>query len=553
MIKKVCFFAVMILMITISCKNKITDVSAALDEIDEADIRTHISILASDEFGGRAPASEGEEKTMDYLSTEFEKLGLYPGNNGSWFQEVSMMKITAGRDMQMNITGGKGSIKLNSAEDFIGGTAHSTDRISINNSDILFIGYGINAPEFDWNDYEGLDVRGKTVVMLVNDPGYATGDSALFTGKAMTYYGRWTYKYEEAARQGARAAIIIHETGAAAYPWEVVQNSWSGPQFYLENNEFADSELEFKGWITTNTAREIFEAAGIDYENTITSAAQRGFKAMNLNLRMSVSFSNSHENVKSNNILALWPGDKRKDELIVYTAHWDHLGINNDFEGDTVLNGAVDNATGVAALLELAEGFTRLAERQDRSVLFLAVTAEEQGLLGSEFYASNPVYPLEKTVAVINMDALNIFGSTRDMTIIGYGNSSLDDYVKAVLQDHGRYAKADPTPAKGSYFRSDHFSFAKKGVPSLYLSSGNDNIEHGREWAVKQSEAWVNERYHKPSDNFEPDLWNFEGMINDIKVFFQTGYRIAITDDYPEWNENFPFRSLRDEMIQGSK
>lgn len=549
MIRKNFFVAFLLVFVVVSCRNKENIVSEAAGSINAEDIKEHISVLASDDFGGRAPATRGEEKTISYLAGQFGNLGLEPGNRGSWFQEVSMIRITAERNMEMNVSGGRKSLKFRSPYDFIGGTAHTTDRIDIKGSEVVFIGYGINSPEYNWNDYEGLDVKGKTVLMLVNDPGYATGDSSLFTGKAMTYYGRWTYKYEEAARQGAKAAIIIHETGAASYPWEVVQNSWSGPQFYLEDNEFIESDLEFRGWITGDAAKQMFESAGIDFEKTVRSAEMKGFEPVPMNLEMSVGFGNKVEHVKSNNVAALWPGAGRSDEIIIYTAHWDHLGINPEFEGDSILNGAVDNATGTAALIELAEAFTKLPEKQERSILFLAVTAEEQGLLGSEYYAANPIYPLANTVAVINMDALNIFGSTKDMTIVGYGNSELDMYAERVLKNHGRYASPDPTPERGGYFRSDHFSFAKKGVPSLYLSDGIDNIEHGKEWALSESEKWIQQNYHKPTDNYEPEKWDFKGMTDDIRVYFEIGYDLSMTDDFPEWNPDFPFRSLREEMM----
>ena len=531
------------------CKTK-KDNSGASENITADDLKKQISVLASDEFGGRAPASAGEEKTINYLAEEFKKLGLEPGNNGSWFHEVSMIKITAEAGMKLDISGGKDKISLTSPEDFIGGSPQTIDKIEVNGSDIIFAGYGINAPEYDWNDYAGLDVKDKTVIVLVNDPGYATGDTALFTGKAMTYYGRWTYKYEEAARQGAKAVIIIHETGAAGYPWEVVQNSWTGPQFYLENNEFMGSELQFKGWITTVTARKVFESAGIDFEQAIRAAATRGFKPVIMNLKASINFKNNVEHIKSNNVAALWPGSDRPEEYIIYTAHWDHFGINPAFKGDSILNGAVDNATGVAGLIEIARAFTSLPEKQNRSVLFLSVTGEEQGLLGSEFYAQNPIFPLAKTVGVINMDALNIFGKTKDMTIVGYGNSELDNYAEKVLKRHQRYASPDPTPEKGGYFRSDHFSFAKKGVPSLYLSKGVDNEAHGKEWGLKESERWIQENYHKPSDNYEPEKWDFEGMIDDIKIYFETGYELSISNEFPQWNAKFPFKPLRDEMMK---
>jgi Zn-dependent M28 family amino/carboxypeptidase len=531
------------------CKTK-NDISTALSSINEEGMKKNISVLASDDFEGRAPSTKGEEKTINYLAEQFKNLGLEPAANGSYFQEVAMLKITADPAMRLNIAGSKGNISLNYADDFIGSTPKTADEIRIDNSDIVFAGYGIIAPEYNWNDYAGIDVKGKTVVVLVNDPGYATNDTSLFTGKAMTYYGRWTYKYEEAARQGASAILIVHETGAAGYPWEVVRNSWSGPQFSLENNSLMDSALELKGWLTGDAAIKIFQSAGFDLKQLSSDAAKRGFKAVPLNLKLSTNFKNTVEHVKSNNVAALLPGAERSDEYIIYSAHWDHFGINPSFREDSILNGAVDNATGVAALLEIAKAFRKLPAKQNRSVLFLSVTGEEQGLLGSEFYAKNPIFPLNKTVAVINMDALNIFGKTKDMTIVGYGNSDLDRYAEDVLKKYDRYAQPDPTPEKGGYFRSDHFSFAKVGVPALYLSKGVDNIEHGREWALKQSEDWTMKNYHKPSDNYEPEKWNFEGMIDDIKIYFEIGYDLSMTAEFPNWKSGQPFKPLRDAMMK---
>ena len=461
-----------------------------------------------------------------------------------------MIKITADQNMNLNITRGRNKITLKFPDEFIGGTPLPEDLIKIDNSDIIFVGYGINAPEYNWNDYEGLDVKGKTVLILVNDPGYATGDTSLFTGRTMTYYGRWTYKYEEAARQGARAAIIIHETSAAGYPWTVVRNSWSGPQFYLEDNEFLGSELLFKGWVTTDAAKKLFTTAVMDYDQMTASASRRGFKPAAMKMKASVQFKNDVDHVKSNNVTAILPGTNSSGEYIIYTAHWDHLGINPAFKEDSILNGAVDNATGTAALIELAEAFTKLPRKQERSVLFLAVTGEEQGLLGSEYYTQNPIFPLAKTVAVINTDGLNIFGSTKDMTVIGFGNSELDNYAIEVLRKHDRYASPDPNPEKGGYFRSDHFSFAKKGVPSLYLADGVDDIRHGKQWGLDQKEKWIQENYHKPSDNYEPDKWDFNGMIDDIRVYFEIGYDLSISKEFPEWNQGFPFKPLRDKMMK---
>jgi Zn-dependent M28 family amino/carboxypeptidase len=533
----------------IACNVENRKIRPALESITIDNIKSNISILASDDFLGRAPSTLGEEKTINYLAEQFKKSGLKPANNGSYFQEVSLMKLTADESMKLDISGGKSDISLIFSDDFIGGTTQTSEFVKIEKSDIVFVGYGINSPENSWNDYDGLDVKGKTVLILVNDPGYVSSDSNLFDGKSMTYYGRWTYKYEEAARQGATAAIIIHETGAAAYPWAVVQNSWSGPQFYLADNELSGSNLQMQGWITTEAAKKVFESAGMDYNNLLASAAKRGFKAVNMNLKASVQFTNRVEYTKSNNVAAVWPGTDRADEYIIYTAHWDHFGVNPAFKEDSILNGAVDNATGTAALIEIAGAFTKLPEEQNRSILFLAVTCEEQGLLGSQFYSENPIFPLDKTVGAINMDALNIMGKTRDMTIIGFGNSGLDDYAIKVLKKYGRYANPDPTPEKGGYFRSDHFSFAKVGVPALYLSGGIDNVEHGKEWALAESEKWIMENYHKPSDNYEPDIWNFDGMIEDIRVYFEIGYDLSISDEFPDWSPGSPFKSLRDDMM----
>ncbi len=540
---------ILILVAFTCCKTEKKGIDKAIDSITADDLKKYLSIIASDDFQGRAPSTTGEKKTIAYLADQFKQLGLKPANNGSYFQEVSLIKLTADKSMTLDIKGEKSTITLKYPDDFIGSTPQVADNIKIDNSEVVFVGYGINSPEYNWNDYAGLDVKGKTVLMLVNDPGYATSDTALFNGKSMTYYGRWTYKYEEAAREGAKAAIIIHETGAAGYPWAVVQNSWSGSLFYLEDNDLSKSDLQFKAWVTTDAAKKIFESAGLDYTRLAVEATKRGFKPVDMKLNASVQFKNQVEHTKSNNVAALLPGTDRVDEYIIYTAHWDHFGINPAYKPDSIFNGAVDNGTGTAALVEIAKAFTRLPEKQNRSLLFLSVTCEEQGLLGSEYYVKNPLFPLAKTVGVINMDALNIFGKTKDMTIVGFGNSRLDDYAVAVLKKYGRYGSPDPTPEKGGYFRSDHFSFAKAGVPSLDLSQGVDNIEHGKEWGLAMQEKWLMANYHKPSDNYEPDKWNFDGLIEDIKVYFETGYDLSISKEFPEWSAGSPFKVLRDKMM----
>lgn len=542
-------FFLFFLFILISCNSGDRKIKPALESITADNIKKHISMLASDDFLGRAPATQGEVKTIKYLAEEFKRIGLKPANVDSYFQEVPLMKLTPDPSMKLEIKREEQKFSFRFPDEFIAGTPQTSEQINLDNSEIVFVGYGINSPENKWNDYDGFNAKGKTVLMLVNDPGYATRNPDLFTGKAMTIYGRWTYKFEEAARQGAQAAIIIHETGAAGYPWSIIQNSGTSPTFYLVGNELTKSDLQVNAWVSTESARKLFESAGLDYDKVTASASKRGFKPVNMNLKASIHFKNQGAYLKSNNVAAVWPGTDQSGEYIIYTAHWDHFGVNNTFKGDTILNGAVDNATGTGALLEIAEAFTKLSERQNRSVLFLAVTCEEQGLLGSRYYAENPIFPLNKTVAVINMDALNILGKTKDMTIVGFGNSELDDYAVEVLKKNGRYADPDPVPEKGGYFRSDHFSFARMGVPSLYLSKGVDYIEHGKEWGLAESEKWTTTNYHKPTDNYEPEIWNFDGMIEDIKVYFQTGYDLSITKQFPNWRHGVPFKTIRDKMM----
>ncbi len=522
----------------------------AIESITEEDMKNHIAVLASDEFLGRFPGTEGEEKTISYLAEQFSSVGLKPVNGNSWFQEVPLLRLTSDPSKSLLITGGHTGLSFPSPVDFVGWSPQTSDQITIDNSPLIFVGYGINAPEFGWNDYEGIDVKGKTVLMLVNDPGYATSDSSLFHGRAMTIYGRWTYKFEEAARQGARGAIIIHETGAAAYPWSVVVNSWSGSNYTLAGNALSRSDLQMQGWITTESAGKIFESAGLDYKTMIASASRKGFRAVGMNMAASVSFSNQAIEVTSNNVAGVLPGSKRPDEYIIYTAHWDHFGVNPSLSGDSIFNGALDNATGTAALIELAEAFISLPKGQDRSILFLAVTGEEQGLLGSRYYAANPLYPLSKTVGVINMDALNITGKTKDMSMTGLGLSFLDEYMIGILEKHGRYATPDPFPEQGGFFRSDHFSFAEAGVPVLYPSSGVDDVERGIEWGKAESDRFIAEHYHKPSDNYNPDEWRFDGMIDDIRVFFETGYLLSMTREFPGWKPGSPYRQLREEMMK---
>ncbi|MBI4420525.1 MAG: M28 family peptidase [Gemmatimonadetes bacterium] len=524
--------------------------SASPGPIAAAALVEHIQVLASDSFGGRAPASRGEEKTVRYLETQFSALGLQPGNRASFFQNVPLVEI-AGRPGTLMIRGRRGTSgsRFVFKEQFVAWTKRMVSQADIDNAPLVFVGYGVVAPEYQWNDYAGVDARGKTVVMLVNDPGFAAGDTTLFRGRAMTYYGRWTYKFEEAARQGAAGALIVHETEAAGYPWDVVRNSWSVPQFTLAAEDNNMSRVPVEGWITTGTARSIFKQAGQNYDSLKVRAGRRGFKAVPLDLRASVVVRNTIRRSTSRNVLALLEGEARKDEYVVYTAHWDHFGIDSTARGDQIMNGARDNASGVASLLVLAKAFKALPAPPPRSVLFLAVTAEEQGLLGSQYYATRPVYPLNRTVAVINIDGVNIWGRTRDITLVGYGNSELDDYATAAAKAQGRYVRPDPEPEKGFFYRSDHFSFAKQGVPALDLNDGIDNVEHGEQWGRQQRDRWTAEKYHKPSDQYEP-TWDLSGAVLDLQLLYEVGLRLANEESWPNWRSGSEFRAKRDAMMK---
>jgi len=526
------------------------EVEEALASITEEEIRNYTQVLASDEFGGRAPSSPGEDLTLQYLTEQFASLGLEPGGeNGSWTQEVPLVAITADPEMELAISGEDGSRTFAYGPEFVAWTQRVVDEVSFQDSEMVFVGYGAVAPEYGWNDYAGVDVTGKTVVVLVNDPGFATQDPELFRGNAMTYYGRWTYKYEEGARQGAAAVLVVHETAPAAYGWATVENSWTGPQFNLVSDDDNMSRVQAEGWITLETAEAIFEMAGLNYQELKAQAQEPGFQAVPLgDLKASLDIENTVERSYSRNFLAKLPGSTRPEEVVMYLGHWAHFGTDPSLEGDQIFNGAVDNASGVAAILEIAEAFTTLDPGPERTVVFCATTGEEQGLLGSAYYSENPVYPLEKTVAAINIDALNITGATRDYTIIGYGNSELDAYAEGANVAVDRVVKANPEPEKGSFYRSDHFPLAKKGVPAHYGNAGQDNIAHGEEWSRAQSDAWTAENYHQVSDEYSPD-WNLGGAMQDIQVWFRMGLELAYSTDFPDWNEGTEFKAVRDEMM----
>ncbi|WP_066963700.1 M28 family metallopeptidase [Microbulbifer sp. Q7] len=514
------------------------------------DLHKHIAVLASDQFEGRAPATKGEELTVNYLADEFKKLGLKPGavdadGNPSWFQEVPVVEMQI-ESTPMEIRGEGFEKSLQPLTDMVAFTQRQTPQSQLKDSPLVFVGYGIVAPENNWNDYAGLDMQGKTAVILVNDPGYATQDNNLFNGNAMTYYGRWSYKFEEAARQGAAGAIIVHETGAAGYPWEVVSGSWSGAQISLESEDKNADRVAVESWITSDAAKSLFTAAGLDLAKEMDAAKQQGFQPKPLNLTASVDLKSEVRTSNSRNVIAKIEGTTHPDEAIIYTAHWDHLGVNDHAEGqDHIFNGAVDNATGTAGLLAMAHQVAKMEEAPQRSLLFVAVTAEESGLLGSKYYAANPVVPLENTVAGINFDAMGVLGPMRDVIVVGYGNSELEKMLEDVASTQGRYLAPEDHPERGYFYRSDHFSLAKKGVPMLYFSSGTDSFEHGRDWAKKKADVYTADHYHKPGDEYDPE-WNLEGAALDLALGLDIGLALANSRDWPNWYKGNEFRAIRD-------
>jgi len=513
--------------------------------IDWKSFTRHVQALSSDAFEGRKPFTAGETKTINYLKTAFETLGLQPGNGNSYFQDVPMVDITSVPAGPLVLQGKTETVSLRPLDDFVATTPRVQKQVSLANSELVFVGYGIVAPEFGWNDYAGLDVKGKTVVVLVNDPGSV--DSTLFKGNTMTYYGRWIYKYEEAARQGAAGVLIVHESKAASYGWSVVRNSFSGSKLYLKASDNNQSRALVEGWLTLDAARKLFSLAGLSTE-LFRQAGQKGFKAVPMGVRASVTLNSTLKESVSRNVLAVLPGTTRRDECIIYSAHWDHLGKGVPVKGDSIFNGAVDNATGTAAVLEIAEAFTRLKTKPARSVVFLLVTAEEQGLLGSEYYAQHPVFPLNKTVANLNIDALQPIGRTKDIIIVGKGQSELDDYVVAAAARQNRTIRGEFNPSAGSYFRSDHFNFAKVGVPSLYLKAGVNSVTQGAAWGNAQFEEYNLTRYHTTADNYSPD-WDISGAIEDMQILFNVGYRLATQTNFPNWKPGSEFKAVRDKMM----
>jgi len=550
---------VSVLALTAACqKDAVPDVAVdALPQVEvpalsEATMKDITRELSSDSYEGRAPGSAGEEKTIALLIAKFKAAGLEPGNEGSWTQDVPLIEISAKNVSALSVADRSGkAMSFAYGSEFVIGSYRETPKTDIKQSEMVFVGHGIVAPEKGWNDYASVDVKGKTVVVMVNDPDFENeGLEGPFGGKAMTYYGRWTYKYEEAARQGAAAVLIIHDTAPAAYGWNVVNSSWTGAQFLAQSKDGGKSQTQANGWIQKSVANEIFAAAGQDLDKQMAAAKQKGFKAVPLNLTASVSFDNEISKKASKNVVGVLKGAKRPDEYVLYTAHWDHLGrCTAAADGDDICNGAVDNATGTAALVALAEGFTK-AGAPDRSVVFLAVTAEESGLLGSKYYAENPVFPLSQTVGGVNMDAFSMSGPAKNLTVIGKGKSQLDIYLDAAAKAEGRIPEAEPTPEKGFYYRSDHFSFAKLGVPMVYFEGGDDLVTGGKAAAAAAAEDYEKNRYHAPGDEFDEN-WDWSGVMSDLRLYYRVGRMLAMTDAWPNWNEGDEFRAVRDKSRSG--
>ena len=520
------------------------------DAIDAADFAHHVEVLSSDAFEGRGPGTPGGEKTVDYIRAQMQRIGLQPGNDGEWFQTVPMVETTADESTAIGIDVGGKRQTLAFGDDMVVNTRSGKEHVAIDDSKLVFVGYGVDAPEQDWNDYAGLDVKGKTVVMLVNDPGFHANDASLFEGKRMTYYGRWTYKFEEAARKGAAAALIIHDTPGASYGWDVVRNSWSGAQYDLPPDSDPAPRLPAQGWITGEAAARLFTAAGLDLDELRAAANRRGFKPVPMDATLSLTLDSTITRKSSRNVVGILPGSDRADEALIYMAHWDHLGKHDMPDGgDGIYNGAVDNATGVSGILEIAEAFANQAQPPERSVVFLAVTLEESGLLGSQYYVAHPVVPLDKTVAVFNVDAMSVSGRSHDITVVGMGSSELEDLLKPVADAQHRVLHAEAHPEAGGYFRSDHFNFAKAGVPALYMDGGEDLVEGGKAAGAAAARDYGDHRYHNPADEYDAATWKVDGAIQDLEAVYTVGRTLADTDQWPNWYEGNPFKAKRDEAL----
>jgi Zn-dependent M28 family amino/carboxypeptidase len=531
---------------------------ASLPKLSAAPMLEHVKVLAGDDYEGRFPGSAGEEKTVQYITTQFQQLGLKPGNtDGTYIQKVPLVGITPAEARPLIVGRDNMRAGFKWKDDVVAWTRHVADGASIENSDIIFAGYGVTAPEFNWDDFKGIDLKGKTIVVLVNDPQIPDAsdpsklDSRMFNGTAMTYYGRWTYKYEEGARRGAAGVLIVHEERPAGYPYSVVQG-FLGERFSLVAPDNNMGRASIEGWLSLDAAKRLLKLAGQDFDTLKKLATTRDFKPVPLGLKASMALKNTRRTVDSRNVLAKLEGSDPvlKDEYVVYSAHWDHLGIvAPDKTGDKIANGALDNASGVAQVLEIARAFTQVKPAPKRSILFLMVTAEEQGLLGSEYYGVTPVYPLAKTLANINVDGFNQWGRTKDITVIGLGASDLDDYLRDAAAEQSRTLRPDPESEKGFYYRSDHFNFAKQGVPALYADNGVEFVGKPPAYGQEKRDEYTKNDYHAPSDQIKPD-WDLSGAVEDGELLMAVGYRVANAEKFPEWKAGNEFRGQREKMLK---
>ncbi|MEI6666980.1 MAG: M28 family peptidase [Acidobacteriota bacterium] len=524
--------------------------------IDIPTLLTHVKVMSSDQYEGRAPGTRGEDLTVAYIEDQFRKAGLKPGNpDGTYIQKVPMVGITPDPATSLTFSKGSATQTLKFKEDVVAWTKRAQPRVSVDTSDIVFVGYGVQAPEYAWDDYKGVDLAGKTLIVLVGDPPVADPadpaklDPKMFGGRAMTYYGRWTYKFEMGAEKKAAAVLIVHETGPAGYPFSVVQGK-VGEQFDLVTPDKGARRPAIEGWITLDQAKALCRMAGQEYEALKKQAVTRAFKPVAFGVTASMTIANTIRTIDSRNVAGKVDGSDPalKDEYVVFTSHWDHFGIGAAVNGDTIYHGALDNATGVGGLIELGRAYAALPVAPKRSMLLLSVTAEEQGLLGSDYYATHPLYPLRKTLAVINMDALNVYGKTRDMRVVGLGNSDLDDYARAAAAEQGRQLAPDPKPEDGGYFRSDHFPFARQGVPAINAGGGEDVIGKPEGWARNAADEYTAKRYHQPSDVMRPE-WDMAGAVQDLQIYFVMGYRVAQAATFPQWKPGTEFKARRDAMM----
>jgi Zn-dependent M28 family amino/carboxypeptidase len=533
--------------------------AVAFPAIDGNAVLEHTKVLSSDEYEGRAPGTKGEELTVAYIVDQYKKAGLKPGNpDGTYVQKVPLVGITADPNTTLVFRKGGTEQKLKFKDDVVAWTKRVADTVSLDKSPMVFVGYGVQAPEFNWDDYKGVDLKGKTMVVLINDPPVPDPadptklDPKVFGGRTMTYYGRWSYKYEMGEKMGAAGVLIIHETEPAAYPFSVVQSKVT-EQFDLVAPDKNMGRAAIEGWITLDQAKKMLAMAGQDFDALKKQAVTREFKPVPLGVTASMTLRNKVRTIDSTNVVGRIDGGdpKLKDEYVVYTSHWDHFGIGPEVNGDRIYHGARDNATGIGGTIELGRAFAKLPVAPKRSILFVATTSEEQGLLGSEYYARNPLYPLAKTLGVVNMDALNVHGRTKDVTITGYGNSELDDIAQKVAAEQSRVIRPDPTPEKGSYYRSDHFPFAKQGVPALASGGGIDYVGRPADWGRQMLESYTANDYHKPSDKVRPD-WDMSGAAQDLQYYWMVGYRIAQSEKYPQWKPGTEFKARRDEMLKAA-